>query len=136
MPPRISARTVVNRKALDAIRAGAVDGMERWATAFIETNRPNVPDEPPYGAGLVDTGAFGIWADGKKVAGLAQKPRAAKVPKQGIQLVVGYDFPGHFAEGGTINETARPFVTPHAMEHLPSLPEAIQVATAPRLRGG
>jgi hypothetical protein len=114
MPRKISARTVVNRKALDAIRAGLVDGMEAIGQAFV--GRADPPDDPTTAERII--GDYGIWADGRKVAGTATKPRRTSV-KQGVTLIAGFPFPARFNELGTIHQPARPFATPAMTETLP-----------------
>jgi len=119
MPGKVSTRVVVNRKALTAIREGEVAGMERLALAVLATAQPNVPDAPPYGEGLVVEGDYGVWSDGRKVAGGASKPRSVRT-KEGVTIVVGYPFPMRFYEEGTIHQPARPVLTPAMLAELPN----------------
>lgn len=116
MARKVNARTVVNRKALDAISAGIVNGMEAMGQAFKDQVHP--PDATPFGVGLVTTPDFGVWANGRKVAGGAGKPRSAKV-KPGIVLLCGEGFPGRFQELGTVKMAANPHVTPVMLAILP-----------------
>jgi hypothetical protein len=152
MAGKVSARVVMNRKALDAIRGGFVDGMAAMGAAILAKAHP--PDDDPIGVGLVHEGGWGVWADGKKVAtspsepvqrieesvsggsfghavkvhrarkvgGAVTLPRGLKV-KQGITLVVGFGFPARFNELGTIHQPARPFFTPVVMETIPGMAE-------------
>jgi hypothetical protein len=115
---KVNSTTRLNRAALAEIRGTLVDGMADIGAATIAAARPHVPDEPPFGKGLVDTGDWGVWADGKKVAGTATKPKR-EVPKDGITLMVGYDFPGRFQEEGTVHNKAQPFLTPAMLSVLP-----------------
>jgi hypothetical protein len=117
MARKINARTVVNRKALNAISSGFVAGMEAMGKAIIDRTTP--PDAEPFGEGLVTTGDYGVWAGTKKVAGTATKPRAVRLSKTGITLLAGYGFPGRFQELGTIHQPARPFFTPSVLGELP-----------------
>lgn len=132
MARKVNARTVVNRKALTAIRAGFVDGMENVGRRVLEVAQPNVPDATPFGEGLVTSGDYGIWADGRKVAGTAAKPRGAKV-KQGVTLIVGYGFPGRFQELGTVKMAANPFLTPAMTEVLPGADAFLKPAVRAKL---
>lgn len=111
---RTNARTVINRKALTAIRAGLVDGVEDLGRAIVA--RINPPDDPTTSETIgVD---YGVWADGRKVAGGATKPRSQSVRK-GVTLVVGVGFPGRFNEIGTVHQPARPFFTPEVLAEIP-----------------
>jgi hypothetical protein len=118
MAHKVTARTILNHSALDELRRGLADGMAAIGEKVIETARPHVPDAPPIGKGLVETGDWGVWVDGKKVAGTATKPRREPA-KDGIVLFAGYDFPGRFLEEGTIYITPRPWVTPAVLEVMP-----------------
>ena len=118
MAGRVTAKTIVNRQALTSIRGRFVDGMDAIGAKVIDVATPHVPDAPPYGKGLVERGGYAVWSDGQKVAGAAAKPRG-EVPKVGVTLMVGYDFPARFLEEGTIYITPRPWVTPAMLEVLP-----------------
>lgn len=113
MARKVSSRVVLNRKALTAIRQGAVAGMEEMGRAVLAMGEGQVPDATPFGEGLVTTGDYGVWADGRKVAGTASKPRRVAV-KSGITLICGYGFPGRFQALGTIHIAPNPswFVEP------------------------
>lgn len=118
MARKVSSRTVVNRKALDAISGGIVDGLAHMGATIIGRTRP--PDAEPFGKGLVTTGDWGVWAGTRKVAGTASKPRGVKTAKGTIVMVVGFGFPGRFQELGTINQPARPFFTPVVLAETPA----------------
>lgn len=117
MARKVSVRTVVNRQALTAAREGAVAAMEDLGQRFLAV--AEVPDAPPLGKGLVETGQYGVWSDGRKVAGTATRPHGERIPKQGVLLIAGYGFPAHFLEWGTIKMPAIPFVTPAALQVIP-----------------
>lgn len=114
---KISVRTVVNRKALTAIREAHVAALEDMGQQLLAVAK--VPDDPPYGVGMIQTGTYGVWSDGRKVAGLARKPRGVRLPTSGVVMVAGYGFPAHFLEFGTIRMRPQPFVTPAALEVVP-----------------
>jgi hypothetical protein len=119
MARKINARTVANKRALDAITRGLVDGMADLGRTILHDTRP--PDEPPLGKGLVATGDWGVWNGTRKVDGTATKPKTVRLERNGgITLIVGYGFPGRFNELGTINQPARPFLTPAVLEEIPS----------------
>lgn len=111
MPRGPGKRVVMNRAAIDAIRLGYADGMQEVGEAILARAEPHVPDEPPIGKGLVQTGAAVTYVDGQKVAGRGTMPRSGRT-NQGIMTAVGYGFPGRFNEVGTVHQPARPFLTP------------------------
>lgn len=114
MARKVSVRVVNNRKALTAIRSGLVDAMEELGKTLIERTEPL--DDPATPEKIV--GDWGVWADGRKVAGTAQKPRAASV-KTGITLLAGFPFPMRFGEIGTIHEPPRARFSPVIAEVIP-----------------
>lgn len=128
MARKVSSRTVVNRKALTAIRAGLVDGMEAVGQAIVGQTRP--PDDPTTVHKI--EGDWGVWSDGRKVAGTAAKPRGAGI-KQGVTLLVGFPFPARFNEMGTIHQPARPFFTPTVTEVVPGTGKYLSPAVRKRL---
>lgn len=113
MARKIPVRVVVNRRAITAAREGFVAGMEDIGQRVLALGEGKIPDATPFGEGLVTTSDYGIWVDGKKVAGGATKPRRV-VAKQGVTLIVGYGFPGRFQSLGTTEIAPNPdwFVTP------------------------
>jgi HK97 gp10 family phage protein len=131
MARRISTRTVINRKALDAISAGWADGFEEMGQAVIDTARP--PDATPYGEGLVTSGDWGVWAYGKKVGGTAAKPRNSGVGKDRVTLLVGYGFPARFQEFGTVHHAPQTFLTPAMNEVIPGAEAFLKPAVRARL---
>lgn len=124
MARKVSRRTVLNFKTLGAIQQGLVEGMAAVGRAVIAKTTP--PDAEPFGKGLVTTGDWGIWAGTRKVAGTATKPKTVRLPKTGATLIVGYGFPGRYQEMGTINQPARPFLTPAMLEELPGVEDALK----------
>lgn len=117
MARKASARTVLNRKALNDIAGALADGMGMLGAAVIE--RADPPDAEPFGKGLVTTGDWGVWAGTKKVLGSATKPRTERLSRTGLTMLVGFGFPGRFQEKGTINHPAQPFLTPAVMAEFP-----------------
>lgn len=113
MARKVSSRVVINRQEITAIREGFVAGMESIGEQVLAMGEGKVPDATPFGQGLVTTGDYGVWADGRKVAGGASKPRRA-VARRGVTLIVGYGFPGRFQALGTTEIAPNPdwFVTP------------------------
>lgn len=123
MPPRVSSVVKLNRKALSDIREAEVRALEEMGQRVIDVADP--PDATPFGEGLVTTGNYGVWADGKKVAGELRKPKRLNI-KQGVTLIVGYGFPGRFQELGTVKMAANPFLTPAMLEVVPKAPSFLQ----------
>ena len=131
MARKPNVRTVLNRKALAAFAAGIADGMEQLGEEFVQTVQP--PDAQPFGKGLVTTPDFGVWSNGKKVAGGATKPRSVRVRQHGAVLIAGEGFPGRFQELGTIHHSAQPHVTPAMLAVLPGAGRYIKPAVRRRL---
>lgn len=131
MARKQNVRTVLNRNALAAFSAGIADGMEALGEAFKEAVRP--PDATPFGKGLVTTPDFGVWSDGKKVAGGGTKPRSVRVRQFGAVLIAGEGFPGRFQELGTVNHPPQPHVTPAMLAILPDAAGYIKPAVRKQL---
>ena len=128
---RKNNRVTLNRAALDAITLGMADGLLALADAVIAATK--VPDAPALGVGLIEAGGTVAYVLGKKVGGAAKKPTAMKVRKLGVAVAGGFGFPARFQELGTINQPARPFLTPALMATVPDAGPFIRAATAKRL---
>lgn len=125
-----NVRTVVNRRALTAITAGLVDGLEALGLAIVaEVNPPDDPSTPQKIS--VD---YGVWVKGRKVAGGATKPRSARI-RRGITLLVGVGFPGRFNEIGTSHQPARPFFTPVMLARVPGTANYLRPAVRAAIGG-
>lgn len=133
MAGKVSARTVVNKAALDAITRGFADGAAAIGQAIIE--RADPPDAEPFGKGLVTTGDWGVWAGTKKVDGTASKPRTVRLQRDAITMVAGFGFPGRFQELGTVHHAAQPFLTPAMLEVLPDAEAYLKPAVRKALAG-
>lgn len=129
---RKNNRLVLNRAALDAITLGLADGLLALADAVIAATK--VPDAPVLGAGLIESGGTVAYVLGKKVGGSAAKPTAMKVRTMGVAVAGGFPFPARFAELGTVNQPARPFLTPALMATVPDAAPFIKATVAERLR--
>lgn len=128
---RRNNRVALNRAALDAITLGMADGLLALADAVIAATK--VPDAPVLGLGLIETGGTVAYVAGKKVGGAAKKPKTLKVRTLGVAVAGGFGFPAHFAEFGTVNEPARPFLTPALMATVSGAEPFIAAAVARRL---
>ncbi|HSW41755.1 MAG TPA: hypothetical protein VLM76_04530 [Patescibacteria group bacterium] len=131
MAPRRNNRVVLNRAALDAVTLGMADGLLALADAVIAAAL--VPDAPAHGVGLIEAGGTVAYVAGKKVGGAARKPSAMKVRSMGVAIAGGFPFPARFAELGTVNQPARPFLTPALLATVPDAEPFIRAATAKRL---
>lgn len=123
---KATARVVLNRRALNALAGAFADGLGEIGRAAVEGANP--PDATPYGVGLVDSGAWGVWAGGKKVEGAAVKPRSEKLNRTGLTMFAGFGFPGRFQETGTSRQPARPFFTPSILRVIPDAGSYIRQA--------
>lgn len=121
------ARVVMNLGALDELMRGAADGLNVLGPKIIAQASANAPRDPEAAAKrgvpmMADTGHYVVYAGGKKVGGEegeTGKPRGMKTSKTGADLGVWFSSPlSHFAELGTIKETARPFLTPALMSNI------------------
>ncbi|HUU36465.1 MAG TPA: hypothetical protein VMW48_20510, partial [Vicinamibacterales bacterium] len=74
-----------------------------------------VADVPVDTGGLRMMGDSIAYVDGKRVGGVAAKPKAFKVRGQGVSVAVGYPFPARFNEMGTVKQPPRPFLAPAIM---------------------
>jgi hypothetical protein len=128
---RMSKSVVINRAALTELGLGIADGLLEIGERAIELSRPNVPDAPPEGKGLVQSGSWVVYIDKKKVGGTATISRA---DKKGIVLYAGYGFPGRFNEIGTINQPARPFFAPAFLAAVRDITPTLKPHVAERLR--
>ena len=134
----VDKRVRINYAKLDALIAGCVDGLAVVGQAIIDDTRPGVPDEPPLGVGLVNTGGYVVYVDGHKVAGTASirlgRRNPMNPPRKGITLYVGYDFPARFLHNGTIHISPRPFFAPHFFADVRGLAAAVRPAVDAKLR--
>jgi hypothetical protein len=130
---KTSVRVETNRAALDAAWLAVADGLLAVGEAIVDEAHP--PDAPPYGQGLVNRGAAGVWVNGKKVGGEAAKPRGIRVKQYPIVGVAGFGFPARFQEMGTVHQPARPFLTPAANEVKGSSPATIRDVVAAKIGG-
>jgi len=106
---RARVRTVVNHRKIKELREGNEEGMAAMGRDMIEG--ADVPDAPPIGRGLIETGGYVVTRGDNHIAGDAEVPRSVDTGK-GVTLVAGWGFPSRFLEFGTIKMAAQPFVTP------------------------
>lgn len=130
---KVSARTVLNKRALNAFAMGVADGFADMGKRFVEVVKP--PDAEPFGKGLVTTPDWGVWVGGKKVDGTATKPKSARLNRTGVTLFAGEGFPGRFQELGTVKMPANPHVTPAMLHVIPDAADFIKPAVRKRLAG-
>ena len=134
MAGKPTARTVLNRKNLHEVDLALAKGLEQLAEEVLEATDP--PDAPTFGVGLVEAGAYISYVDGKRVGGVAKKPKAFKVRGRGVAVAVGFGFPARFQEVGTVNQPARPFFAPAvvaATGNRSLVEEAVKVGLAANL---
>lgn len=139
MARRPSARVVLNRSMLTALRMGFADGVEEIAKTIVETADP--PDATPFGRGLVTDGGWLVYDGPRKVAGGSlrglqpKKPRAFGVRgTAGIVGIAGFGFPARFQETGTVHQPARPFFTPAVLRVKGMAGELMATAVRSRTR--
>jgi len=150
---RREAKIVMNKAAVDALQMGMADGLIMLGKEIIAD-----ASQGPGGSGvgslrdpkkaaergtpmMLDTGYCSVWAMGKLVFGSAQvaasknKPRGFKTPKDQVVLVTAFASPlSHFAEQGTVNEIARPFLLPAFNRGVPGAAKFVVPAMGKRIR--
>ncbi len=115
MARKTSVRVVMNRQALDALTLGTADALGEMAKTIVDDAHPN--DAAPYGEGLSEAGDWGVWVNGKKIAGTASKPREARIKGAVVALGgFGTDHAMHH-EIGTEDTGAYPFLSPSLLRH-------------------
>jgi hypothetical protein len=113
-----TTRVELNRRALHELALAFADGVHEVGKRIVEVADP--PDAAPYGEGLITRGGVLTYVDAKKVAGWTKegeqpsKPRSVVIRRErgNILAIVGFGFPGHFQELGTVHHRAQPFLTP------------------------
>lgn len=135
MARRPPARVVMNREALTAIQLGYADGMQDEAEAILARAAPTLPDAPPYGKGVVRSGRAVTYVNGQKVSTAPGTAPLRGINRQGVVTVVGYGFPMRFFELGTINQPARPRLTPAMVAEVQGGMGAIPKRIIKRLAG-
>lgn len=152
---RRGAQIVMNKEAIDALQMGMADGLIELGDRIIAD-----ASHGPGGSGvgslrdpataaargvpmMLDTGYVTAWALGKLVYGSAEvaasknKPRGLKVRPDQVVMVAAFASPlAHFAELGTIKETARPFLTPAVMANVGNAGEYVKGAMSRYVASG
>lgn len=150
---RRGAQVVMNKAAFDALHQGAADGLIELGAQIIAD-----ASKGPGGSGvgslrdpeaaaergvpmMLDTGYTSVWALGKLVSGSTavaaskNKPKGMKTPKDQVVLVAAFSSPlSHFAERGTVNEVARPFLLPAFSRGVPGAAKFVVPAMGKRVR--
>lgn len=139
MARKTSARVVLNRSRVDRVHLAFATGAYQVAKEVLRAADP--PDATPWGTGLVTNGGALLYRGRSKLAGVGldgrqpRPPRAARVSADPnlIQAIVGYGFPGRFQELGTVNQPARPFLTPAAQQVIPRANQIMATVVRPAL---
>lgn len=147
MPLKTSSRCVMNRAALDAIVLGMADGLLALGEDIRRDAYAHAPFDPEHeahalahGRGpkdphLRDTDHVGVWVDGRKAGGGANKPKSLRMPKGQVVMAVGFGDPlAHLHELGTIKMPARPFMLPAFNRGIPGASKYVLPAIGKRLK--
>lgn len=133
-----SARVVLNRKALDGVMLAVGDGAHAVGMEYLKVAR--VPDAPPYGEGIVQSGGTLTYVGSKKIAGFGvdgrqpRKPRAMRTPKTGgIAMAAGWGFPARLVFTGTVDTPAHGWPIAALNIITPRIPSIIKRAAAYRI---
>ena len=107
------AKVVFHQPVLDAALEAVIEAYYEAGEAAIEANKPHVPDAPPYGVGLVESGRVVVYLNGAIVRDSlpAQGEPNVKVTGRGVELFLLYPEPAGFLEFGTIKMSPHPFAT-------------------------
>jgi hypothetical protein len=144
---RALSRLRLEQSKLDDVSFIVADGLFEAAKLIIETASGLAPDSPydpyPTGEGLPKQGGVLVYAGNRKTHGWSirgdqpVKPRASRATTKGhsIVAVLGFGFPGRFAEAGTVNMAGKPFLAPSRDAVAPHIPEIVGDVTRPRLAG-
>jgi hypothetical protein len=125
MPLKTSSRVVKNRAAWDGLALGIADAflkagedIRRDAYEHAPFDLDHEEHAIAHGRGakdphMRDTDHVGVWIDGRKIGGGANKPRNLRMPHGQIVMAVGFGDPlSHLHEQGTIKMPAQPFLLP------------------------
>jgi len=133
------ARIQLHRDSLTELQLGMADGLANLGLNIVLRASAQAPRDPESAARrgvpmLANTGGFQVWALGKRAAGVWEKrPRAARVPKDQVVLLVGFGSPiAHLVELGTVKMAARPFLTPALLALIPNAGEYVTGAMSRR----
>jgi hypothetical protein len=164
MPLKMSSRVVKNRAAFDpdngALVLALADGLLKAGEEIRADAYAHAPFDPEHEAHSVahgrgrgqsyeaslkggpkdphlrDTDHVGVWVNGRKVGGGANKPKSLRMPKGQVVMAVGFGDPlAHLYELGTIRPGShRPFLLPAFDRGIPGTSKYIAPAIAARLR--
>jgi hypothetical protein len=117
-------RMELNRSRVDEVLVAVGGGLLDFGRQVVVLASANAPDSPympyPENEGLPNQGGVLVYFDGKKIYSVAGRgrgepkpPRAARISRgRGLQMIVGWGFPGRFQEFGTAKMAPHPFFTP------------------------
>lgn len=133
------SRVELNRKAFEAIQLAEADALFEVAKEVLSVFNPW--DAPPFGRGLPERkGAIAYF--GSKKVGATQiegrdvaKPRSLRVRAGESAVAVGIGFPARFNELGTVDQAARPRLTPAVAQVAPNAEVIISASIKKRLAG-
>lgn len=123
-PRGVSSRVRLRKESLQDVVYIVADGLQEAGRAIEEIASAHAPDSPydpyPAGEGLPKQGGVLTYVGNEKVDGWSRrgpqpaKPRAARATtaSHSVATIVGFGFPGRFAEAGTVNAPGQPFLTP------------------------
>lgn len=145
---RTLSRLRLEQSRLDDVTFIVADGLFEAARVIVEKAAAQAPDSPfepyPEGEGLPKQGGVLVYAGNKKTHGWSirgdqpAKPRAvrASTKEHSVVAVLGFGFPGRFAEGGTVNHAAQPFLAPaRDSVGVEGVANIVGEVTRPRLAG-
>lgn len=143
MPRKPSAKVVLNRAGLTLVGLALADGFMEAGKTIVEIASDNAPDSPydpyPTGEGLPKQGGVLVYVKGQKVDGWSTRGTQPKIDRRTadrsglITAIIGFGFPGRFAEFGTLKHGAQPFLTPAMNSVVPQIANVMEPAVRARL---
>ena len=134
---------VLNRAGLTEVGLALADGFMEVGKTIVEVAADDAPDSPydpyPTGEGLPKQGGVLVWVEGKKVDGWSTRGTQPRIDRRTtdrrgtITAVIGFGFPGRFAEFGTLRTRASPFLAPAMNAVIPNIVAIMKPIVSSRL---
>lgn len=146
-PRGLSTKVKLRRERLSEATRIVADGLFECGRVTIDYASASAPDSPfdpyPTGEGLPKQGGVLVYVGNDKVNGFStrggqpNKPRAARIltRNHSVTCLIGFGFPGRFAESGTVDTPAQPFLAPTRDRLAGAYPRIVGDVTRPKLKG-
>lgn len=143
----LSAKVRLRHEALTHAVKAVADGLYAAGVEIVTEAGGSAPDSPydpyPTGEGLPKQGGVLAYVGNQKVNGMSlrgsqpAKPRAARTLTRGhsVTVIVGFGFPARFAETGTVDTPAQPFLAPTRDRRAGGVPAKVASISKPEIGG-